>query len=231
MYEYGTTVEQMAMVSFKNHNNSVLNPRARFRNKVTLEEVMNSKPICDPLKMYDCCPIADGATAAVLCATELAKDYASEPVDIIASAQTSGYSTLSAYKVLTSLPSTLSAARQAFEMAGLKPSDIDVVELHDCFSIAEIIDSEDLGFFEKGKGGWAVKEGITQVGGKLPINPSGGLLAKGHPTGATGLGQTYEIVKQLRGEHENQVKEAEIGLIHNAGGTGAVCTVHILRRR
>jgi acetyl-CoA C-acetyltransferase len=231
MHEYGTTIEQMGMVSVKNHNNSVLNPRARFRNKVTLEEVMNSKLVCDPLKIYDCCPIADGAAAAVLCAAEMAKDYTSKPVAIIGSAQTTGYSTLSAYRVMTSFPSTSMAAKQAFEMAGLKASDIDVVELHDCFSPAEIVDSEDLGLFAKGKGGWAVEEGITQVGGKLPINPSGGLLAKGHPTGATGLGQTFEIVKQLRGEHENQVQGAEIGLVHNAGGAASVCTVHILRRR
>ena len=116
-------------------------------------------------------------------------------------------------------------------MAGITPQDVDVVELHDCFTPAEIVDSEDLGFFEKGKGGWAVEEGVTQVDGKLPINPSGGLLSKGHPVGATGVGQVYEIVKQLRGEHENQVKGAEIGLTHNAGGTGAVCCVNILKRR
>jgi acetyl-CoA C-acetyltransferase len=231
MHEYGTTIEQMGMVSVKNHNNSTLNPRARFQNKVSLEEVMSSKLVCDPLKVYDCCPLADGAAAAVLCAAEMASDYTSKPVDIVGSAQTTGYSTVSSQRALTCLDSTVKASRQAFTMAGLKPSDIDVVELHDCFSPAEIIDSEDLGFFEKGKGGWAVEEGITQVDGKLPINPSGGLLAKGHPTGATGLGQTYEIVKQLRQEHENQVRGAEIGLIHNAGGTSSVCTVHIMRRR
>jgi acetyl-CoA C-acetyltransferase len=231
MHEYGTTIEQIGLVSVKNHNNSMLNPRARFRNRVTLEEVLKSKPVCDPLKIYDCCPIADGAAAAVLCAAEMAKDYSAKPVEIIASVQTSGHSTLSAYQGLTALPPTQLAARKAFEMARMEPTDIDVVELHDCFSPAEIVDSQDLGFFEKGKGGPAVQEGITQVGGKIPINPSGGLLAKGHPTGATGLGQTYEIVKQLRGEHENQVKGAEIGLVHNAGGPASVNTVHILKRR
>jgi len=230
MQRYGTTIEQIGMVSVKNHKNSMLNPRARFRNKATLEDVMNSKLICDPLKVYDCCPLADGAAAAVLCSSEMAKEYCSKPVEIIASAQTSGYSTIQANLDVPSIASTQIAGRQAFEMAGLKPANVDVVELHDCFSPAEIVDSEDLGFFEKGKGGKAVEEGFTQVTGKLPINPSGGLLAKGHPTGATGLGQTYEIVKQLRGEHENQVKGAEIGLIHNAGGAGSVCTVHILRR-
>lgn len=231
MHEYGTTIQQLGMVSVKNHNNSVLNPRARFRNKVTLDDVMSSKLVCDPLKIYDCCPIADGAAAAVLCASDLAQEYSQKPIDVIGSAQTTGYSSLQAQKVITTLPSTVLAAKQAFDMAGIRPSDVNVVELHDCFSPAEIVDSEDLGFFEKGKGGLAVAEGITQKDGKLPINPSGGLLAKGHPTGATGIGQIYEVVKQLRGEHENQVRNAEIGLTHNAGGTAAVCTVHILRRR
>lgn len=231
MYEFGTTIEQLGMVSVKNHNNAVVNPRSRFRDPVTLEKVMSSRLITDPLKLYDCCPIADGAAAAVLCATEMAKHYSKKPIDIIGSAQTTGYSSLYEQARLVSLPATLSAAKQAFEMAGLTPQDIDVVELHDCFTPAEIVDAEDIGFFKKGKGGQAVEEGITQVGGKLPTNPSGGLLSKGHPVGATGLGQTYEIVKQLRGEHENQVKGAEIGLTHNAGGTGAVCCVHILKRR
>ena len=132
---------------------------------------------------------------------------------------------------LVTFPATISAAKNAFEMAKITPQDINVVELHDCFTSAEIVDSEDIGLFEKGKGGQAVEEGVTQVGGKLPINTSGGLLSKGHPVGATGCGQTYEIVKQLRGEHENQVKGAEIGVTHNAGGTGSVCTITVLRRR
>jgi acetyl-CoA C-acetyltransferase len=231
MYEYGTTIEQLGMVSVKNHNNAVVNPRSRFRDPVTLDEVMNSRLITDPLKLYDCCPIADGAAAAVLCAAEMAKDFTKKPIDVIGSAQTTGYSSLYEQARLVSFPATISAAKQAFDMAGISPQDIDVVELHDCFTPAEIVDSEDIGFFEKGKGGQAVEEGITQVGGKLPVNPSGGLLSKGHPVGATGIGQTYEIVKQLRGEHENEVKGAEIGLSHNAGGTNAVCCIHILKRR
>ena len=231
MYEFGTTEAQMGMVSVKNHKNSVVNPRARFRNKVALDEVMNSKMITDPLKLYDCCPISDGAAALVLCASEMAKDYSDKPIDILASVQTTGDSTLYGADNALCLPATISAAKLAYEASHLKPSDINVVELHDCFSIAEIVDSEDLGFFEKGKGGFAVEEGLTQVDGKIPINPSGGLLSKGHPVGATGCGQIYEICKQLRGEHENQIKGAEIGLTHNGGGTGAVVTVHILKRR
>jgi len=231
MYEFGTTIEQIGMVAVKNHKNGALNPRARFRNIISLEDVMNSKMITDPLKLYDCCPISDGASAAVLCSSEIAKEFSDKPIDIIGSAQTTGYSTLFEQAQEVSLPATILAAKQAFEMAGIMPGDVDLAEIHDCFSPAEIADSEDLGFFEKGKGGWAVQDGLTRVDGKLPINPSGGLLCKGHPVGATGLGQVYEVVRQLRHEHENQVKGAEIGLTHNAGGTGAVCTVHILRRR
>jgi len=231
MHEFGTTIEQLGMVSVKNHNNSVKNPRARFRDPVTLDKVLTSRPVADPLKLYDCCPLSDGAAAAVLCASEMAKAFTNKPIDIIGTAQTTGYSSLYEQAQLVSLPANTSAAKKAFEMAGITSQDVDVVELHDCFTPAEIVDSEDLGFFEKGTGGRAVEEGVTQVDGTLPINPSGGLLSKGHPVGATGLGQTYEIVKQLREEHENQVKGAEIGLTHNAGGTGAVCCVNILKRR
>ncbi|MFH0845252.1 MAG: thiolase domain-containing protein [Pseudomonadota bacterium] len=231
MYEFGTTVEQMAMVAVKNHKNASLNPRARFRNIITVEDVMKSRLITDPLKLYDCCPISDGASAAVLCAADRAKEFTDKAVDIIGCAQTTGFSSLYEQTQLVSLPATTLAAKKAFEMAGITPADVDVVEIHDCFSPAEIVDSEDMGFFEKGKGGLAVQEGLTQMDGQLPINPSGGLLCKGHPTGATGLGQTFEIVKQLRGGHENQVRGAEIGVTHNAGGTGSVCTITVLRRR
>lgn len=231
MYEFGSTTEQLGMVSVKNHNNAVHNPRARFRDPVTLEKAMNSRLITDPLRLYDCCPVADGAAAAVLCPAEMASEYQKKPIDIAGIAQTTGHCTLYEQTKMACLPGTISAAKIAFGMAGLTPQDINVVELHDCFTSAEIIDSEDLGFFEKGHGGIAVQEGVTQIDGKIPINPSGGLLSKGHPVGATGLGQTYEVVKQLRGEHENQLKNAEIGLTHNAGGTGAVCCVQILKRR
>jgi len=231
MYEFGTTTEQIGMVTVKNHKHGSKNPRARFRNIITLDDVMKSRMICDPLKLYDCCPNSDGASAAVLCASDIAQEFTERGVEIAGSAQATGFPSLFEMGQETMLPATVTAAKQAFEMAGLDRNEIDVVELHDCFSIAEIVDSEDLGFFKKGEGGRAVEKGITQVDGKLPINPSGGLMCKGHPVGATGLGQIFEIVKQLRGEHENQVKGAEIGLTHNAGGTGAVCTVHILRRK
>ena len=232
MHEFGTKEKHLSMVSVKSRKNGVKNPKARFREEVTLEKAMDSKMITDPLRLYDCCPIGDGAAAAVLCAADIAERFTKKPiVDIIGSAQTTGYSTAYEEKSLVTMTATVLAGKKAYEMSKVKPSDIDLVELHDCFTIAEIVDSEDLGLFEKGKGGFAVAEGLTQVDGKIPINPSGGLLSKGHPVGATGLGQIYEVVKQLRGEHENQVKGAELGLTHNLGATGQVCTVHILRRR
>lgn len=231
MHQYGTNVKQLATVSVKNHGNSTSNPRARFRKRITLEEALESRMIADPLRLYDCCSIGDGGSAAVLCPAEIARHFSRKPIDILASTQTTGTSTAYSLEDATTLPATAMAAKQAYAMARLTPEDVDVVELHDCFTIAEIVDSEDLGFFAKGRGGFAVEEGLTQVGGRMPINPSGGLISKGHPVGATGLGQVFEIVRQLRGEHENQVQNAEIGLAHNLGATGQLCTVHILKRR
>jgi acetyl-CoA C-acetyltransferase len=231
MHQYGTRPEHLGLVSVKNHGNSVVNPRARFRNPAVLEEVMASRMVADPLRLFDCCPISDGAAAAVLCPSEIAHEFHKAPIEILASVQTSGYSTTYEMEDPTTLIATVTAGRKAYEIAGLSPQDIHVAELHDCFTIAEIVDSEDLGFFEKGKGGFAVEEGMTRLDGKIPINTSGGLISKGHPVGATGLGQVYEIVRQLRGEHENQVRNAEIGLTHNLGATGQVCTVSIFQRR
>ena len=230
MYEFKTTPEHLALVSHKNHENSINNPRARFRNKVSLEKIRDSKMVADPLRLYDCCPISDGAAAVVLCATENARTFTETPVDIVGVAQSTGYNSLYRTPNPLTFDATVIAAKKAFHMAGLQPDDVDVVELHDCFSMAEIVDSEDLGFFPKGRGGFAVADGLTRLDGKIPINPSGGLLSKGHPVGATGVGQVYEVVRQLRGTHENQVRNAEVALTHNIGGTGQVATVNIFRR-
>lgn len=230
MYEFKTTPDHLALVSHKNHENSIVNPRARFRNKVSLEKIRGSRMVADPLRLYDCCPISDGAAAVVLCATENARTYTETPVEIVGVAQSTGYSSLYRTPNPLTFDATVIAAKKAFQMAGLQPDDVDVVELHDCFSMAEIVDSEDLGFFPKGRGGFAVADGLTRIDGKIPINPSGGLLSKGHPVGATGVGQVYEVVRQLRGTHENQVRNAEVGLTHNIGGTGQVATVNIFRR-
>ncbi len=231
MLEFGTTREQIALVAVKNHANGSRNPVAQAAKSVSLEEVLASRLVADPVRRYDCCPISDGAAAAVLCAADRAAEFTPTPIDILASAQAVGPSALVEMASLTTFEATVRAAREAYATAGITPRDVDVVELHDCFTMAEIIDSEDLGLFDKGKGGPAVADGETQMNGRIPINPSGGLLAKGHPVGATGLGQVYELVQQLRGLHPNQVKGAEIGLAHNLGGTGAVGTVTILRRR
>jgi len=227
---YGTTREQIALVSVKNHNNGVSNPKAQFRKPTNLEEVLTSRLITDPIRLFDCPPISDGAAAVVLCPADIAAQFHSAPVRILGSGHASGPTALTDMEGLTSFPATVRAAREAYAMAGLGPSDIELVEVHDCFTIAEIVATEDLGFFAKGEGGPAIEAGVTQVGGRLPVNPSGGLIAKGHPVGATGVAQVYELVQQLRGRAANQVKEAEVALAHNLGGTGAVSTVHILGR-
>jgi acetyl-CoA C-acetyltransferase len=227
-YEHDATREQFAAVSVKNRRNGVANPRARFRETITVEDVVDSALVADPLRLYDCCPAADGAAALVLAAADVADTLTDAPIPVLGSGHATGRSAAHRYDDLTTLEATSIAAESAYEQGRVGPEDVDVVELHDCFSAAEIGDSEDLGFFEKGEGARAVAEGRTAVDGEVPINPSGGLLAKGHPVGATGIGQLYELCAQLRGDHENQVEGAEIGLAHNLGGSGAVSTVTIL---
>ena len=231
MYQYGTTREQVALVSVKNRANGSANPKAHFQTPVSLEEVLGSRLISDPLRLYDCPPISDGASAAVLCAADLAGEFTSRPIDVIGTGHAMGPGTLFEMSDLTSFEASVSASREAYRMSGISPRDIDVAEVHDCFTIAEIAAIEDVGLVAKGEGGRATESGLTALGGPIPVNPSGGLLAKGHPVGATGLAQIYEIVLQLRGEAMNQVAGAHVGLAHNLGGTGATSTVHILKRR
>lgn len=230
MHEFGTTREQIAMVSIKNRKNGVKNPLAQFRAEVTMEKILGAKPVTEPFVLYDCCPISDGAAAAIICPTEMARKLSAKAISILACEVAIGNASIDMMSDMVSFPATVEAAKKAFSTAGLSTKDVNFVELHDCFTIAEIVDSEDLGFFEKGKGGLALEKGLTQIDGKLPINPSGGLLSKGHPVGATGLGQIYEVCKQLRGEHPNQLDNPKVGLAHNLGGTGAVCTITILSR-
>ena len=230
MHQYGTTREQMAMVPVKSHDYGAANPKAYLRKPATIEDVLASRPITEPLTMFECSPISDGAAAAIVVPLDRAAEFSDKPIRILASIQTLGITSITDMDDLTTFPATVEAARLAYQMAGVGPQDIDVCELHDCFSIAEIADAEDLGFFKKGEGGPAVEAGATRIGGQIPINPSGGLLSRGHPVGATGLAQVYEIVQQLRGEAANQVPNAEIGLAHNLGGSGAVASVHILSK-
>ncbi|MDD5317611.1 MAG: thiolase domain-containing protein [Candidatus ainarchaeum sp.] len=232
MVEYGTTEEQMAAVAVKNHLNASMNKYAHFQSKVSIETVMKSKVVSDPLKLFDCSPISDGAAAVILAPLEMARQFTDTPVEILASAQASDTLALSSRKSLTELRATKVAARKAFEQAKLAPADIDACEVHDCFTIAEIMAVEDIGFFPKGAGGKATAEGETAIGAKIPINTSGGLKGCGHPVGATGVKQAVEIAWQLRGEAENgrQVKGAEIGMTHNVGGSGATCVIHVMKR-
>jgi acetyl-CoA C-acetyltransferase len=223
---YGTTREQVAAVAVKNREFGTRNPIAQFQKAISVAEVIASPPIADPIRRFDCCPATDGAAAVVLSSEALARQYGSPSVRVAASVMVNGPVRIADYREITLHDGTVNAAREAYARAGVGPYDIDVAELHDCFSIAEIVDSEDLGFFKKGEGGRNVTAAARNGG--IVINPSGGLLSKGHPTGATGCGQIYEIALQLRGRHPNQVPDARLGLTHNGGGTAAAVTVHIL---
>ncbi len=231
MYEYGTTREQLAMVAVKNHENATKNPIAQYPYPITIESVINSPPIAEPLNLLDCSPITDGAAAIVVCAEDVAKKFTDKLVHIAGSGHATDTLALHDRESLTEIKATKLAAKMAYEEAGIKPAEVDVAEVHDCFTIAEILAIEDLGFVEKGKGGEFVEDGETRLDGSIPINTSGGLKACGHPVGATGVKQIAEIVLQLRGEAgERQVKDARIGLTHNVGGSGATAVVHILER-
>jgi len=231
MERYGTSLEQLAQVSVKNHFNGTLNPYAQFQKQLTIEEVLNSPVIADPLTLYSCCPNSDGAAALVLCSKEKARKMNARPVRIAASVLTTG--TYSNQRDITGWEIERRAAEQAYRLASLGPEDLDVVEVHDAFTISEIIHYEDLGLCAPGEGGRLVEKGLTALGGRVPVNPSGGLLSKGHPVGASGVAQVVEIIWQLRGDAgKRQVKNARIGLAQIMGGykewDTRACTVHIL---
>jgi acetyl-CoA C-acetyltransferase len=230
MARYGTTRRQLSMVSVKNHENGSKNPNAQYRMTVTPEQVEKSVMIADPLTILDCSPITDGAAAVIVCPLDKALDLSgAAPVKVTGSGHATDRMALHQRKDVTWLSAVEKAARDAYKMAGVKPDDIDIVEVHDCFSIAEIMAIEALGFAEKGKGGPLTEAGGTAIGGKIPVNTSGGLKSKGHPVGATGVAQICEIVEQLRGQSgDRQVNGAKRGLAQNMGGTGASSVVHIL---
>lgn len=231
MNKYGTTRDQLAQVSVKNHANGFNNELAQYRMKVTLDQVKGSVMVADPLTLLDCSPITDGSAAVILCSLDKAKDITKKRlVKIIGSGHASDTIQLSQRDDLSYIKSTEIAGKQALDMAGKKITDIDFAEVHDCFTIAEIMVMEALGISEVGKGGPAVMEGMTAFDGKFPINSSGGLKSKGHPVGATGVAQIVELTKQIRGElgKERQLKKADIGLAQNMGGSGASSVVHIL---
>jgi len=228
MDKYRLSREELSLVPIKNHMHGLSNPYAQFNYEITVDDVLKSPLIADPLRLLDCSPITDGAAAVILASEKVAKKF-KNPVWILGSGQASDTLALHNRKSMTEIQATQTAARKAYEKANVKPEDVDIAEVHDCFSIAEILAYEDLGFSEKGKGKELLLSKDVMIGGKIPVNTDGG-LKMGHPVGATGIKQIVEVVKQLRGEALNQVKNARIGLTHNIGGSGASCLVHVLGR-
>ena len=224
MLKYGATTDDFALVAYKNHQNAFLNPKARFyKKKVTLEEIKNSQIVASPLRVYDCSISCNGAAALII-----SKDKTD--IEIVGSAEETDYLSPFERDDMSSLEATRKSAEIAYKEAGVLPSDIDVAEVHDAFTPLELISYEDLGFCKKGEGAHLIREGTTNLNGKLPVNTSGGLKAKGHPISPTGISQIYEIVKQMRGKcGKRQIKKPKYGLAHNIGGVGSAATVHILK--
>lgn len=229
MIEYGTTQEHLAHVAVKNHANGSKNPKAQFQKAITLEKAMASANVCAPLRLFDCCSTTDGAAALVLASERVAKRLTDAPVWIRGSGAASDALAVFRRDSMTRLDATRRASEAALKESGRTIRDVQVAEVHDCFTIAEILALEDLGFCKKGEGGPYAASGATAIGGRTPVNPSGGLKAKGHPLGATGAAQAYELFLQLRNEAgARQVAGARVGLAHNVGGSGASCAVHVL---
>jgi benzoylsuccinyl-CoA thiolase BbsB subunit len=234
MDTFNVSLEQIAKVSVKNHHNGCLNPYSQYKKEYTIEEVINSRPICEPITLLQCCPSSDGAAAAVLVSRDLAKKYTRNPVIIAASVLKSGDYSFR-WEDITFSDMTYKCCNKAYEMAGLGPEDIDVCELHDAFAVNELMHYVELGFCQRGEEVRLIEDGITELGGRLPVNASGGLLSKGHPVSASGVAQIAELVWQLRGQSgERQIANAKVGLAHVIGGevagleSGAV-GVHILK--
>jgi len=248
--KYETNWEQLTAITIKNHRNCVLNPKAQFQLDITATaQKMGEKSgrifkdemeflksdfnptIASPLRLFDCCPVSDGAAAVILASDDVAGRYTDTPVKIVGMGQASDTIALHSRSDFTTLRATVKAADDAYKMSGITPRKIQVADVHDCFTIAEVVATEDLGFFPKGQGGKVAEEGGTALNGELPINPDGGLKAKGHPVGATGVAMAYEMFKQLRGQAgKHQVQGAEVGLAHNVGAAGASVVVQVFRR-
>ncbi len=231
MHDFGTTREMLASVAVKNHHNGALDPYAHFQSEITMQQVLDSPPVCHPLHLLDCCPQTDGAAAVLRVSAERAKEFTDKPVWVAGFGVATDHPYMHEKSSYVGLPATTMAAERAYAMSGVSPDEIDMAEVHDCFTITEILDIEDLGFVEKGKGGIASIEGETAIGGRIPVNPSGGLLAKGHPIGATGVAQVTECFWQLRHEAGDRQIEVRNGnaLQHNVGGRGSgVAVVNIL---
>jgi len=233
MHTFGTKREHLSMVAVKNHKNGAQNPKAQFQREITLEQAMKAPIVAYPLNLFDCCSTTDGASAVLVCDAEVAKQYTDTPIYVTGFGTSSDYLAIHDRIDTCTLEGTKRAGQKAYKMAGRSPKDMQLAEVHDCFTIAELLAYEDLGFCEKGKAGQFIEEGHTQITGDRPINASGGLKSKGHPIGSTGTGQAYEMFNQLRGKVDKpsrQIKGAERGLIHNVGGSGGTVAVSILER-
>jgi acetyl-CoA C-acetyltransferase len=231
MEAHGTTVEDLAWVSVKNHKHGAMNPKAQFRAEVTVDQVLGSSVVADPLRLLHCSPVSDGAAAVLLCPLDQAKDYTDRPIKIIGSGMATSSMALADRRDPAALDAVSLSAERAYKMAGVAPKDVQVAEVHDCFAIAEICCIEALGLVGAGQGAKAAVSGCTALGGQIPVNTSGGLKSKGHPVGATGVAQAIEIFEQLRGDAgERQVEGARIGLTQNMGGSGASSVVHVYER-
>ncbi len=233
MHEFGTKREHLSTVAVKNHKNGAQNPKAQFQREITMEQAVKGPIVAAPLNLFDCCSTTDGASAVLVVDADIAKQFTDTPIYIGGFGTASDYLAIHDRVSTVTLEGTKKASAHAYSMAELAPKDVQVAEVHDCFTIAELLAYEDLGFCEKGKAGQFIEEGHTQIGGDKPVNASGGLKSKGHPIGSTGTGQAYEMFNQLRGTVQKptrQVKDAEIGLIHNVGGSGGTVAVTILRR-
>ncbi len=235
MHEYGLTHDQLAKVSVKARKHGRLNPDAQFRDPVTIEEVQAARPVADPMTLFHCCPSGDGAAAVLICSAEKARQHTAAPIRVMGSEINSG-KYMTGFRDMTSPEITVRGAKQLYETAGIGPEDVDLAEVHDAFAIAELLYYEALGFCARGDAAKLLEDGETSLGGKIPVNPSGGLLAKGHPIGATGVAQIVEIVRQLRGQcGDRQVQDAKVGLTHCTGGgvsgfDHGVCSIHLFAR-
>jgi acetyl-CoA C-acetyltransferase len=235
MAKYGTTEEDLALVAVKNHKYAAMNPIAHLRKKVTVEDVMSSMVIASPLKLYDCCPLTDGAASLILASEEKVKELKIDtPVWVAGIGYSSGTANLSKRTDFVGLEASVLASQRAYKAAGITPEQVEVAEVHDCFTIAEIMAYEDIGLCKKGEGVKLLREGQTEIGGRIPVNMDGGLKAKGHPIGTTGCSMMYELTRQLREEAVEKTRQVPlknyVALAHNVGGTGHYCYVTVLRR-
>lgn len=232
MYDYGLTRDELSLIPVKAHRNGAKNPLAHFQKEVSIEQVSNARIVADPLRLYDCCATSDGAAALVIASDKAVREHeiSDSAVHVLGVGHGTDYLSVQHRSSLTSLNATKVAAKKAYSMAGITPADVNVSEIHDAFSILELVNMEDLGFTEKGTAINMVKDGTTEVSGNQPVNPSGGLKARGHPTGATGVAQIRDVVQQLRGIAPKglQVEDPRVGLTHNIGGFGNNMVVTIL---